>query len=862
MIAAPGVHMPAMSRASLLRFDRFALDTRTRLLHDGDRAAAVQAKVFELLLLLLEHPGRLFTREELGARLWPDVHVADGSLTKAVSRLRALLGDSGVLQTAPGQGYRLVAEVRAEGSAAPFAPGLLGREGAIEAIADLDEGGLVALSGPAGIGRSALAGAAEGEPALRLALEPGTTLCAAAAGALGLPADADPAAIGRALARRGGLVVVADLGQDRAGVELVSDWRAAAPRCRWLVTSPARLPLAGASVALRGLSDEEGAALLAERSGLEGGPELQALARALDGNPLALVLAAARLRTMTARELLERMDRRLELLRDGAHSLQSSLDRAWSALAPDLREVLLQLAAVRTALPLAAAERAVGPQLHEALPVLVDAGWASVQPVDGATRIGLLHNARAWLEQQPADEARRDARQRLVDWLCELGAEHLAQLRTADAPASTGWLLDHADLLEDLASTREGPPLPALARIAAGALGCRGGVRAAVQLLRRALELGEPAAPERVELLIELGNNLRRDAQFAQALEVHAQAAEAADALGELDARARAWTQRALSAHSGSQDAQGFAARAVELSAGAEPERLAHALYAAFLTTPCSDSLDLILLERACEVPLASRSPLRRLLRADLGFSLHEVGRLREAEAVFLEWLAEYPTAPPGQRFAVLASLGMLLHRLGRSDEGEAELDAAIALARAVDMPHSAVMYLAWRVQARLASGGAWTEALAALAAVVAEREPWPEGRAWVGLMSGLVALREGDPFRALARLEPVDGALHRELLPLALTGACAAHAWLGRPEVAAERATRADEAVRSARGALAAELARAWVLWAREDPAAADRFAAFGRSDTPWVAPPCQRLLELQWLTPAAMDLTRPDQG
>jgi DNA-binding winged helix-turn-helix (wHTH) protein/tetratricopeptide (TPR) repeat protein len=855
MLGPPTGHGSVMSRTSWLRFDRFALDPRARLLYDGDRCAPVQAKVFELLLLLLEHPGRVFPREELNARLWPDVHVTDGSLSKAASRLRALIGE--VLQTTPGRGYQLVAEVRVEGGPAHVAPGLFGRDEVLQAISDLAEGGLLALSGPAGIGRSALLWATDGEPALRLALEPGMGLCAAAALALALPADSDPDTIGRALARRGGLVVLDDLHRDPSGAELVSAWRAAAPRCRWLVASPTRLPLAGTSLPLHGLAPEAGAALLAERAGLESGPELQAISLALDGNPLALVLAAARLRTMTARELLERLDKRLGLLREGPRSVQAALDSAWTQLSPEAREVLFRLAAARTALPLAAAEIACGSHLHEVLPVLLEAGWASVQPVDGVTRISLLHNPRAWLDSQPRHEGRCGARQRLVDWLCDLGGEHVAQLMATGAQSSTRWLIEHADLLVDLAQVHTGPRLPALARAASCALGCRGGVRAAPTLLRRALELGEPAPAERVELLVELGNTLRRDAQFADALAAHEQATEAADALDAAGLGARAWSERAFTALACGHDAQPLAERAVALASQADPESRATALYAAFLSTPARDRLDLSLLERACQVPLSSRSPLRRMLQADLGFTLHEVGRLREAEAVLREWLSEHAAAPPRQRFAVQASLGMLLHRTGRSDEGAAELDAVIERARSAEMPEPTAMYLAWRVQARLAAGEAWGEALAALAAFVAEREPWPEGRAWVGLMSGLVALREGDPFLALARLEPTDGALHREMLPLALAAAAAAHAWLGRPDVAAERASRAQQAVRSTRGALAADLACTWALWARSDPAAAERLAAFDRSEAPWVAPPRQRLLELQWMTPSGLGLT-----
>jgi DNA-binding winged helix-turn-helix (wHTH) protein len=69
-----------------------------------------------LLLLLLEEPGRLVTREEIRARLWPDTTVDfDHGLDVALNRLRRALGDSRrdprFIETVPRPGYRFVAPV-------------------------------------------------------------------------------------------------------------------------------------------------------------------------------------------------------------------------------------------------------------------------------------------------------------------------------------------------------------------------------------------------------------------------------------------------------------------------------------------------------------------------------------------------------------------------------------------------------------------------------------------------------------------------------------------------------------------------------------------------------------------------------
>lgn len=71
----------------------------------------------QLLCLLLQQPGELVTREQLIARLWPDGRVVeyDQSLNACMRKLRKALGDDSqapvYIETLPGKGYRLIAEV-------------------------------------------------------------------------------------------------------------------------------------------------------------------------------------------------------------------------------------------------------------------------------------------------------------------------------------------------------------------------------------------------------------------------------------------------------------------------------------------------------------------------------------------------------------------------------------------------------------------------------------------------------------------------------------------------------------------------------------------------------------------------------
>ena len=77
------------------RFADFALDLSTgRLLRDGAEVR-LRPKAFELLRLLVEGGGRLFSKDELIQTLWPDVIASEDSLVQVVSDVRAALGGAG-----------------------------------------------------------------------------------------------------------------------------------------------------------------------------------------------------------------------------------------------------------------------------------------------------------------------------------------------------------------------------------------------------------------------------------------------------------------------------------------------------------------------------------------------------------------------------------------------------------------------------------------------------------------------------------------------------------------------------------------------------------------------------------------------
>src|SRR5260370_33257670 len=83
---------PAPTR---LRFGVFEANVQTGELTKQGRRVRLQEQPFRLLVLLLQSPGEVVTREELRSRLWPQTIVDfDHGLNKAISKIREALGDS------------------------------------------------------------------------------------------------------------------------------------------------------------------------------------------------------------------------------------------------------------------------------------------------------------------------------------------------------------------------------------------------------------------------------------------------------------------------------------------------------------------------------------------------------------------------------------------------------------------------------------------------------------------------------------------------------------------------------------------------------------------------------------------------
>jgi DNA-binding winged helix-turn-helix (wHTH) protein len=112
------------SPGNMFRFGVFEFDASARELRREGRRLKLSGQPVEVLAVFLENAGRIVSREELRKRLWPENTFVDfdHSLNTAINKLREVLGDSAseprFIETLPRRGYRFIASVESEASAA------------------------------------------------------------------------------------------------------------------------------------------------------------------------------------------------------------------------------------------------------------------------------------------------------------------------------------------------------------------------------------------------------------------------------------------------------------------------------------------------------------------------------------------------------------------------------------------------------------------------------------------------------------------------------------------------------------------------------------------------------------------------
>lgn len=195
--------------------------------------------------------------------------------------------------------------------------------------------------------------------------------------------------LAQAIAARGKCLLVLDNFEQVAAhaKETVGRWLERTTESRFLVTSRERLCLPGESVIdLPPLDPRTQGVELFRVRGRAHHPEFEVhasnrvqveeIVERIDGFPLAIELAAARLRVLGVEQLRDRLNHSLPLLRGGTpgrHSaLQETLDWSWELLLPVDRDALLQLAVFEGGFSLEAAEAVLLLTYHEPVLAVID----------------------------------------------------------------------------------------------------------------------------------------------------------------------------------------------------------------------------------------------------------------------------------------------------------------------------------------------------------------------------------------------------------------------------------------------------------------------------------------------------------
>ncbi|MGW1022918.1 LuxR C-terminal-related transcriptional regulator [Streptomyces sp. NPDC002577] len=522
----------------------------------------------------------------------------------------------------------------------------------------------------------------------------------------------------------------------------------------------------------------------AHRAGVvpEISPEVREICARLDGLPLALELAAAQTRVLTAAQIATRLDDGLRLLAGGrrtgpAHhrSLRSTLDWAAQTLTAPERVLLRRLSVFADSFTLDLAERiCAGPRQpaeevslqadeaslpeEEVLPALaglVSKSLVVCDPSGEQARYRLLHTIRTYAAERLARSGETEAMQRTR---VRYALAHPAGLCPADLTAALQWCAEHGDLGDGL-------------RLAAGAAPfwlLSGRIREGAALLTAQLARADAAAAEE-----PAGEPPPNPAGYARALlargmfdcvlgrsEAALAAAESARerCARDQDARGQAWAEALAGAALLGTDPQAAACRidraVAALDADAPWAPVVTALHA--LAAAEAGQAEAAREAAATALSAARSCPLPLVLAVALpvaGRVARQQGRLDEARTALEE--AEALAAGSAARGA----LALIVAEACRLDldtgtDGEARLERAVALAAEVDAPLLGAAALNVAGRSRLAHGRKETarKAFAQVTAVSRETTAAQAANGILGL--GEVALAAGSAGAAWTLIE------------------------------------------------------------------------------------------------------------
>ena len=491
-----------MNASTIYEFAPFRLLPPVRqLLRDG-APIKLGGRAFDALVALVERRDRIVSKNELMDAVWPTVVVEENNLEVQISTLRKLLGHPAIL-TIPGRGYRFTLPVVEEGASnatvrseraadarasgrrtnlPTWLPQLIGRDEELASLLDvIERNALVTITGPGGSGKTLLAQTAAARRTgtqsggiwwvdLAAMTEP-SLVAHTVALAMGLRLEGERdivQAIVSALQAAPSLLVLDNAEHlQQAVAKVVVRLRSAAPQLRVLVTSQEVLRLADEQVfRLEPLSLPEdddpehiaasGAVKLfvdraraADRRFVLNGDNRNSVAdicRRLDGIPLALELAAARVPLLGVDGLRQRLENRLQVLTSGDRSalrrhqtLRAALEWSYQLLAPAEQTVLCRLGIFAGGFTLEAAQQVAADtnqidcwDVLEHLGALVDKSLVIAEG-DPLPRYRMLDTTRLFALERLIESGEASAcRNRHRDHFLEIAEDALENMRIAD----------------------------------------------------------------------------------------------------------------------------------------------------------------------------------------------------------------------------------------------------------------------------------------------------------------------------------------------------------------------------------------------------------------------------------------------
>ena len=490
------------ARGNCTEFGPFRFFPAERRLLKGETPVHIGSRELDILTALVERAGEVVTKRELFARVWPDVVVEESSLRVHVAGLRKVLAAgqdrARYIVNVPGRGYSFVASLTGAMAPAPRsctrAPPrpsthVIGRDNDINAVAQLlVKHRFVTIHGPGGVGKTTLGLAiastqsrtfSDGVCFVDLSLNVGVhTAADALASALELVVgSSDPTANILDLIRGRAMLLVLDscetvIGDAAALAESIS---MQAPSVAILATSreplrtqsehvyplePLSFPPEGTLATTSDLLVFPAAQLFCERAAAAGyraemkdadAVVIGDICRKVDGNALALELAASRVGTYGLRQTADLLDSHMKLTWRGRRTapprhqtLTAMLDWSYALIDERERDVLRQVSVFVGGFGLDEARGVAGEsdEVIEVLERLVLKSLVAVDTSGQSPRYRLLDTTRAYAgaklrETGMVREVSRRHARHYLDWLtrstsCDaVPLEHAANIRVA-----------------------------------------------------------------------------------------------------------------------------------------------------------------------------------------------------------------------------------------------------------------------------------------------------------------------------------------------------------------------------------------------------------------------------------------------